>query len=73
VYAYSFGQLLVMALFHQYQTEGSAFVPRFRRILSAGGSAGPDDILRRAGIRIDRAEFWQGGFDLLAERIAKLE
>jgi oligoendopeptidase F len=72
VYAYSFGQLLVMALFQQYQNEGSAFIPRFRRILSAGGSAGPSDILRRAGIRIDRAEFWQGGFDLLAQRIRQL-
>jgi oligoendopeptidase F len=73
VYAYSFGQLLVLSLFHQYQTEGSAFIPRFRRILSAGGSASPDDILRRAGIRIDRAEFWQGGFDLLAQRIRQLD
>jgi oligoendopeptidase F len=73
VYAYAFGQLLVLALFHQYQTEGAAFLPRFTRILSAGGSAGPAAILRRAGIHIDRAEFWQGGFDLLAERIAKLE
>lgn len=62
VYAYAFGQLLVLALFHQYQTEGSSFVPRFVRILSAGGSASPAKILSRAGIRIDRESFWQGGF-----------
>ena len=72
VYAYAFGQLLVLALFHQYQTEGSAFLPRFTRILSAGGSDSPAAILRRAGIHIDRSEFWQGGFDLLGERIAQL-
>jgi oligoendopeptidase F len=72
VYAYAFGQLLVLALFNQYQAEGAAFLPRFRRILAAGGSASPADILRRAGIRIDRAEFWQGGFDLLAQRIDPL-
>ena len=66
-------QLLVLALFHQYQTEGSAFIPRFRRILSAGGSSGPADILRRAGIHINKADFWQGGFDLLAQRIKQLE
>ncbi len=72
VYAYAFGQLLVLALFHQYQTEGPAFLPRFRRILSAGGSASPAAILRRAGIRIDQAAFWQGGFDLLESRIAQL-
>jgi oligoendopeptidase F len=72
VYAYAFGQLLVLALFHQYQAEGSAFLPRFTRILSAGGSASPAAILKRAGIRIDRADFWQGGFDLLQRRIELL-
>jgi oligoendopeptidase F len=73
VYAYAFGQLLVLALFHQYQTEGSAFLPRFTRILSAGGSASPATILKRAGIHIERADFWQGGFDLLSQRIDQLE
>jgi len=73
VYAYAFGQLLVLALFRQYQAEGAAFLPRFTRILSAGGSASPAAILKRAGIRIERAEFWQGGFDLLAQRISQLE
>jgi oligoendopeptidase F len=72
VYAYAFGQLLVLALFHQYQAEGSAFLPRFTRILSAGGSASPAAILKRAGIHIEKAEFWQGGFDLLEQRIARL-
>ena len=72
VYAYAFGQLLVLALFHQYKTEGSDFVARFRRILAAGGSAGPSRILARAGIRIDKEDFWQGGFDLLAKNLALL-
>jgi len=72
VYAYAFGQLLVLALFHQYQSEGSAFLPRFRRILAAGGSASPAAILKRAGIRIDREEFWQGGFDLLERKMDQL-
>jgi oligoendopeptidase F len=72
VYAYAFGQLLVLALFHQYQAEGSAFLPRFTRILSAGGSASPAAILKRAGIHIEKAEFWQGGFDLLEQRISRL-
>jgi len=72
VYAYAFGQLLVLALFHQYQTEGSSFVPRFVRILSAGGSASPAKILSRAGIRIEKESFWQGGFDLLAQQLDQL-
>jgi oligoendopeptidase F len=72
VYAYAFGQLLVLSLYSQYQVEGAAFLPRYKRILSAGGSAAPAKILRQAGIRIDQADFWQGGFDLLARRIAQL-
>jgi oligoendopeptidase F len=73
VYAYAFGQLLVLALFRQYKTEGASFLPRFRKILSAGGSASPARILSRAGIRIDQAEFWQGGFDLLAQNLNQLQ
>jgi oligoendopeptidase F len=72
VYAYAFGQLLVLSLFHQYQSERSSFVPRFVRILSAGGSASPARILARAGIRIDQESFWQGGFDLLAQQLDQL-
>jgi oligoendopeptidase F len=72
VYAYAFGQLLVLALFNQYKTEGSSFVPRFERILSAGGSASPARILARAGIRIDQESFWQGGFDLLVRQLDQL-
>ncbi|MGD0808016.1 MAG: M3 family metallopeptidase, partial [Anaerolineales bacterium] len=72
VYAYAFGQLLVLALFHQYKTEGSTFIPRFQRILSAGGSASPSRILSRAGICIDKEDFWQGGFDLLAQNLEQL-
>jgi oligoendopeptidase F len=72
VYAYAFGQLLVLSLYSQYRAEGSAFLPRYKRILSAGGSAAPAKILRQAGIRIDREEFWQGGFDLLSKRINQL-
>ena len=73
VYAYAFGQLLVLALYRQYQSEGDAFKPRFLEILSAGGSAAPMDILNRAGIDVSTEAFWQGGFDLLAESLTKLE
>jgi oligoendopeptidase F len=72
VYAYAFGQLLVLALYSQYQRDGADFIPRYKRILSAGGSDSPARILKRAGIRVEREEFWQGGFDLLSRRIDQL-
>ena len=39
VYAYAFGQLLVLSLYRQFKAEGDSFKPRFRQILAAGGSA----------------------------------
>jgi oligoendopeptidase F len=72
-YAYSFGQLLVLALYHQYLSEGEFFVPRYLRLLAAGGSASPQDILTEAGLDISTPAFWQGGFDVLAGRLDQLE
>jgi oligoendopeptidase F len=73
VYAYAFGQLLVFSLYQQFQVEGEAFKPRYLRILSAGGSEAPERILTGAGIDIHRAEFWQGGFDVIRGLIEQLE
>lgn len=72
-YAYSFGQLLVLALYQQYQQEGSDFVPRFLKILSYGGSEAPAKVLSEAGIEITSPAFWQGGYDVLSRMIDELE
>lgn len=73
VYAYAFGQLLVLSLYQQYKEEGEAFKPRYLKILSAGGSDAPARVLAEAGIDIHSAEFWQGGFDVIADLIDQLE
>jgi oligoendopeptidase F len=71
-YAYSFGQLLVLALYRQYRLEGATFIPRYLKILSQGGSEAPAKILREARLEIDTAAFWQAGFDVLEEMITEL-
>ena len=73
VYAYAFGQLLVLALYQQYKQQGESFVPLYLEILSAGGSIAPVDILDRAGVDVRKAEFWQGGFDVLSKMVDELE
>jgi oligoendopeptidase F len=73
VYAYAFGQLLVLALYQQYLAEGEAFRPRYLKILAAGGSDSPARVLSRAGIDIHSRDFWQGGFDVLQKSVADLE
>lgn len=73
VYAYAFGQLLVLALYQQYRLEGDSFKPRYLEILSAGGSDAPARILERAGVDINDEAFWQGGFDVVKRLIEELE
>ena len=73
VYAYAFGQLLVFSLYQQYKAEGEAFKPKYLKILSAGGSEAPANILADAGIDIRSAKFWQGGFDVLSGMVDELE
>jgi oligoendopeptidase F len=73
VYAYSFGQLLVLALYEMYKQEGEAFKPKYLKILSYGGSEAPARILKEAGINIASAKFWQGGFDVISRMIDDLE
>jgi oligoendopeptidase F len=72
-YAYSFGQLLVLALYRRYQQEGDAFKPGYLKLLAYGGSARPEEILREAGIDATDPAFWQGGFDVIREMIDELE
>jgi len=73
VYAYAFGQLLVLALYQQFKAEGESFKPKYLKILSAGGSEAPEKILSEAGINIRDAKFWQGGFDVLGKLVSELE
>lgn len=72
-YAYSFGQLLVLALYRRYQEEGDAFKPGYLKLLSYGGSARPQEILEEVDIDITDPAFWQGGFTVVEERIQELE
>jgi len=72
-YAYAFGNLLVLSLFKMYKEQGKEFVPKYIKILSYGGSEVPEKILSEVGIDIKDEKFWQGGFDLIKEMVARLE
>ncbi len=73
VYAYAFGQLLVLALYRRYQEEGESFKPKYLDLLAAGGSRAPMDLLADLGIDPGDPAFWQGGFDLLSQWVEELE
>jgi oligoendopeptidase F len=72
-YSYSFGQLLVLALYRRYLDQGEAFKPGYLKMLAYGGAARPEEILAEAGIDIADPAFWQGGFAVVEDRLTELE
>jgi oligoendopeptidase F len=72
-YAYSFGELLVLALYGKYRREGASFVPQYRALLESGGSHAPKDQLAAIGIDMSDPAFWQVGFDELARLVSEAE
>ncbi len=72
-YAYSFGNLLVLALYQRYKQEGAPFVPKYLNLLESGGSKSPSEILSAVGVDIRSEAFWQSGFDTIREMVQELE
>ncbi len=72
-YSYSFGNLLVLALFQQYKKEGTTFIPKYLKLLSGGGSAGPQELLTPLHVDVNSRNFWQGGFTRIQALLDELE
>jgi oligoendopeptidase F len=72
-YAYSFGNLLVLALYRMYREQGAPFVPKYLDLLATGGSQSPQAILSKLGVDMTAASFWQSGFDTITEMVQQLE
>lgn len=73
VYAYTFGELLVMALYAMYKKEGAPFAEKYVSMLKTGGSLSPADMLSTVGIDVHDPKFWQGGLEFLSGFIGEFE
>ena len=73
VYAYAFGELLVMALYEQYLREGSQFVPKYIEFLSSGGKAKPNELLRPFGMDLSDPSFWNRGIAIIEDLLSEAE
>lgn len=73
VYAYSFGELLVLSLYAHYRREGAPFVERYFDLLRAGGSRPPAALLADMGLDIRDPAFWRGGVRLIREMVEQAE
>lgn len=61
-YAYSYGQLLVLALFGLYKSgQCPDFVERYTAFLGAGGSKSPSALIKSFGFDIQSETFWEIG------------
>jgi oligoendopeptidase F len=73
VYAYAFGELLVLALYARYQAEGPGFARKYQDLLAAGGSDWPHVLVGRLGIDLNDPGFWDQGLDAIAALVAEAE
>ncbi len=69
-YAYSYAQLLVLALFGLYKSgKGENFVEIYTKLLSLGGSKSPKELVGMFGFDIDDEKFWNIGIDQVANLV----
>lgn len=72
-YPYVFAQLFVYALYQTYKKKGESFIPKFKKLLSAGGSLSPIEQGKLVGLDITKREFWELGIKQYEEFVNELE
>jgi len=73
VYAYAFGNLLALSVYHRYLQEGPEFVDAYLEFLAAGGSKRPDELVRSLGMDITDPGFWDAGLKILDGMVSEVE
>ncbi len=77
VYAYAFGELLVLSLYQLYNNtpdnEKEEFVKKYLNLLSAGGSDTPYRLLEPFGIDLHDPSFWNQGLKLIDSMVDDIE
>lgn len=72
-YPYVYAQLFVYALYQRYLEEGKAFVPKLKKILSAGSTVSPLEIGKIVGFDINSPDFWKVGMKRFEHFVKELE
>ena len=65
-YAYNFGELLSLGLYARYKNDPKVWRGRIEKILEAGGSKNPKEVLNSIGIDTRNSGFFQESFDIIA-------
>lgn len=73
VYAYAFGELLVLALYARYKEVGESFAEQYLDLLRAGGSDWPHVLISRLGVDLTDPGFWGNGLKQIEAMIEEAE
>jgi len=73
VYAYSFGELLVLSLYQKAKAEGPSFEAKYIEVLRRGGSLPPQELMDIVGVDLQSEAFWRGGFAAMEGFLTEFE
>ena len=68
-FPYAFGGLFARGLYAQYEKEGAAFVPKYKKLLYTTPIATAEDVAKVADIDLTDKEFWRGALQTIADQI----
>jgi oligoendopeptidase F len=73
VYAYAFGELLVLSLYEVYLSAPAGFSDIYVEMLTKGGSDWPENILKPTGLDIKDSGFWKRGIAAIEKMLDEAE
>ena len=68
-FPYAFGALFARGLYAQYERDGAAFVPKYKRLLYTTPVASAEDTAKVADIDLTDKEFWRAALKTIADQI----
>ncbi len=68
-FPYAFGGLFARGLYAQYEKEGAAFVPKYKKLLYTTPIATAEDVAKVADIDLTDKDFWRGALQTIADQI----
>lgn len=77
-YAYSYGQLLVLALFGLYKSQKTPrnkekFIQKYTEFLSLGGSKSPKELISAFGLNLESDKFWLIGMNEVQKMLTEFK
>ena len=68
-FPYAFGGLFARGLYAQYEKEGAAFVPKYKKLLYTTPIATAEDVAKVADIDLTDKNFWRAALQTIADQI----